>query len=206
LYRFHAKRIYSKHRNSYRVSMPFNNKFYTSSRQYKHAYLNKLEFAYATNNRFFNKYRRNRVKDFFLKKDHLKIFYLYQKKIYYNFCLAQNEVVKNLKVFAIKKLAKCKIKVNDYAAKKVDGRFHLATLKKEMIFFYRLVKNSILLNFSSSEFDYFLNFFLLNLLNISAVLKKPKKLFKFQFKNLQRHTFLGSKVLSSKLSFFLYAK
>jgi hypothetical protein len=71
-------------------------------------------------------------------------------------------VNKNLKGIVLRKMAKHKARLVDH--RENNKLLTLVDLKKEMAFFYRLAKNYILLNFSSSRFQHFLNFFLHNLL------------------------------------------
>jgi hypothetical protein len=128
---------------------------------------------------------------------------LYQKKTYYNFCLSQDAVIKDLKIFALKKLTK--YKKNLYNIKKKKD-VELLRLKKEISFFYYLVKNHVWLNLYSSKFDSFLKIFLSNLLNASRKSKKPGKIFNFLPMHFRNHNFLGNKLLSGrKLSFSFYA-
>ncbi len=65
------------------VRFPINGKNYSNHNQYQYRYLKHLERTANVTNRIFSKYRTNWVKDFFFYKEHLKIFKLTQKKIYY---------------------------------------------------------------------------------------------------------------------------
>lgn len=147
------------------------------------------------------------MKDFFLKKDHLKIFYLYQKKIYLDLCLAQTEMVnKGLKTFVLKKMAKHKAKLSSY---NVDNNqlLDLVNLKAEMHFFYRLAKNYILLNYNSFRFRYFLDFFLSNLLRSDATvrLKLAQELNYYHNSRFWKKLSFSKDVLSKRFSFSFYA-
>lgn len=159
------------------VTSPFSGNFMSKIRQYDHAYLRFAEFAYFTTNKLFDKFRFKWIRDFYLKSEHLNLFILLNKKIYYTLKSDQLARTKILKVKLIKKIKVCKSKVWGAVNKlnfRNDNRAAFAI--NSMDVFYLLLKLIANLRFlallrvNNKRLSLFIGFTLKNLGNLSKVL------------------------------------
>ena len=146
------------------VHFPLNGNLKSTFNQYNYRYLKHLERTISITNKIYRKFRNNWTKDFFSYHDHLKIFSLIQKKLYYNIKLNQKVDLKMLKIKLTDNLKIKKQKIINNVVLNKHKKLSVNKWQLIVLKYYNQLqinlKDFIFLNNKNKKLRYFLKFFL----------------------------------------------